>query len=404
MPRMRTAWSRLRSKFARGGHENGASTIPADWEQRRVVAERFFVPWIDSVFPLAGRTVLEYGCGNGCVAAAFAPRVGRHIGVDIDEGAINAGRAFLREVGTSAELRAAPLDRIFDDVRQMSGIDVFLCYAVLEHMNIDERLELLQLARSVVRPDGIIVVVETPNRLLPWDHHTAQLPFMNQLPEELALRYYPRSSRNEFVSALDAAAEQGPAALRESFTRWGRGMSYHEFELVFEDLARQTLACSWEPILQPERDVHREELALQRVLDEARPDLPPSFSRYWLDIILCPTPLADGRRFMRPWPLHTRGASGVAYDRTETLAFQDNASTLTIDLPQASARLAISVSAAQGTHAMLQDPSTGQRVTKPAAVSDRGSNWIEFEMADAAERYEFTLSAPGTVSFVGYEA
>jgi 2-polyprenyl-3-methyl-5-hydroxy-6-metoxy-1,4-benzoquinol methylase len=404
MPPVRTRLSRLRSKFTQGARESRASTIPPDWERRRRVAERYFIPWIDSVFPLAGGTVLEYGCGNGSVAAAFAPRAGRHIGVDIDEAAITEGRGFLDEVGVSAELRAAPLDRIFDDVRQLSEVDVFLCYAVLEHMSIDERLELLQLARSVVEPDGIIVVVETPNRLLPWDYHTAQLPFMNQLPEELALRYYSRSPRDEFVSSLDAAAERGAAELRESFTRWGRGMSYHEFELVFDDLARHTLACSWEPTLQPEREVYREELALQRVLDAARPDLPASFSRYWLDIVLSARPLPEARRAMRPWPLHTQGAVGVAYDAGETLQFQDGASKLPIDLPRASARLAVSVSAAAGTQVTIRDPGNGQQVTNAASVSESGSNWLEFELVQPAERYELTLGGPGAVSFVGYEA
>jgi hypothetical protein len=45
------------------------------------VAETYFVPWVEEVMPLKGRTVLEYGCGNGSVTAAFEPRSARYIGL-----------------------------------------------------------------------------------------------------------------------------------------------------------------------------------------------------------------------------------------------------------------------------------------------------------------------------------
>ena len=57
----------------------------------------------------------------------------------------------------------------------------------------------LRLAREVVKPDGAIVVCETPNRLIYFDHHTAQMPFFHLLPDELALDYYPRSRRPDFL-------------------------------------------------------------------------------------------------------------------------------------------------------------------------------------------------------------
>jgi 2-polyprenyl-3-methyl-5-hydroxy-6-metoxy-1,4-benzoquinol methylase len=168
--------------------------------------------------PLEGRTVLEYGCGNGAVAAAFAPHVGRHMGLDIDEAAVRQGRELLGQHGVDASLRAVPLGEIMGEVAAMRGeIDLFLCYAVLEHMTVEERLELLDLAQQVIRPDGASAVIETPNRLLPWDHHTSHCRFSASSPDELA--------------------------------------------------------------------DHRNQLALQAVLDEIDPDLPPSFSRYWLDLV-----------------------------------------------------------------------------------------------------------------------
>ncbi len=137
---------------------------------------------------------------------------------------------------TNVELLAVPEGEILDRVAAYQGtIDVFLFYAVLEHMTLEERLAALRLARLTVRPEGHIVVCETPNRLTPLDHHTGQIPFLHMLPGALAAQYYGRSGREDFVEAVDRAAADGPAALRDALVRWGYGMSYHEFELAFDD-------------------------------------------------------------------------------------------------------------------------------------------------------------------------
>ena len=191
---------RLRSAL-RGNRAPERPEFPSawdDWHRRRGVAERHFVPWLEQVQPLRSGCVLEYGSGYGSVTAAFAPLAGRYIGLDIDAAAVATARRILAEGGLEPELVAAPPDRILDETAGFRGeVDVFLCYAVLEHMSVDERLALLETARAVVRPGGLIVVIETPNRLTPWDYHTSQLPFLNQLPEDLALRYRrARRARN----------------------------------------------------------------------------------------------------------------------------------------------------------------------------------------------------------------
>jgi len=116
-----------------------------------------------------GRTVLEYGCGQGAIACAVAPRAARHIGVDIAAGEVAMAREHIARRGlANVELSAVPEGEVLDRVAAYRGaIDVFLLYAVLEHMTLDERLAVLRLARQTVRPDGYIVVCETPNRLTP---------------------------------------------------------------------------------------------------------------------------------------------------------------------------------------------------------------------------------------------
>ena len=385
----------------RGSEAPLRSEAPPDWERRRRVAERYFVPWVEEVMPLSGRTVLEYGSGNGAVTAAFAPRSARYIGIDIDPDQIGAARRLLAARQTDATLLAAPPAQILAETAAFRReVDVFLCYAVLEHMTVDERLSLLELAREVVRDDGIIVVVETPNRLTPWDYHTSQLPFLNQLPEDLALRYFHRSERTEFVEALEAAGDN--AKLRETFARWGRGMSYHEFELVFGDLSRHVVASSWEPTLLQERSIYREELALQRVLDQVRPDLPPPFSRYWLDLILVARPLPQPRRFLRPWALRTTGSISATYDASEVVHLQANDAVLAVDLPNSSDRLVVGIHT-EGTPGRISVRQATTGTERQAVTRGPGPEFADLRFPGAVHRYEIVLNESGWINFVGYD-
>jgi SAM-dependent methyltransferase len=374
-----------------------------DWHRRKRAALRCFVPWVEEVLPLEGRTVLEYGCGNGAVSAAFAPRAERYIGIDIDSDQVGAARRILAEGGLDPTFVAAPPDRILKETAAFRGeVDVFLCYAVLEHMSVDERLALLRLAREVVRPDGIIVVIETPNRLTPWDYHTSQLPFLYQLPDELALSYAHRSARKDFTEALDQAAARGPEALRDAFFRWGRGMSFHELELVFDDLPACVLASSWDPMLLPEREVYREELALDRILAAARPDMPPAFSRYWLDFILAPTPRPARPAFLRPWQLRTTGSTGVAYTAHEVISMTDQASLLAIDLPSPASRIVVGPEGASEDElrVRLRRPDTGEEIETPVQRTGSWASYAEITLAAPAKDLELRLSGAGTVGYV----
>ena len=210
---------------------------PNSWEQRRRRAAEYLIPWIEQTLPLAGKTVLEYGCGNAAVSCAFAERAQTVIGVDIDAGWIELGNEEIRQRRLdNVELELHPAETIREAVAERRGqIDVFLLYAVLEHLTLQERLAVLRLARDVVASDGAIVVCETPNRLTYFDHHTAQMPFFHLLPDELALDYYPWSEREDFKAGIAAAAEEGRDAALEAIVRWGRGVSFHDFEVVLGD-------------------------------------------------------------------------------------------------------------------------------------------------------------------------
>lgn len=365
----------------------------ADWHRRRRVASDVFVPWVDAAVGLGGRTVLEYGCGAGPVSAAFMERAGRYVGLDIDAADVGRGRALLAEGGLHPELRSAPSGDILDALRGYAGeVDVLLLYAVLEHLSVDERLALLAFVPEVVRPDGALVIIETPNRLTPWDYHTTQLPFLYQLPDELARAYAQRSQRPDFLAALGEA--QGPEAAREMFVRWGRGVSFHELELSFGDLGERVVASGWDAALLGERHVYREELALQRVLDRDRPDVSPAFSRYWLDLILR---MQDGPPVpqLRPWPLQTTGAPGVAFHASEVLSVAAGA-VADLRVP-ATRRVLVG---AQG--APVELAANGVRARATDAAPDE-TIWCDLRLDAPVEHVTARLDAAGTITCVLYE-
>ncbi len=69
---------------------------------------------------------------------------------------------------------------------EQGGVDAVIFPAVLEHMTQAERRASLRPAREVLRPGVVVALFETPNRLLPWDHHTTTTPFFHLLPDDLA--------------------------------------------------------------------------------------------------------------------------------------------------------------------------------------------------------------------------
>lgn len=386
----------------------GAGEDPNSWEHRRSRAAEYLVPWIESTVPLAGRTVLEYGCGNAAVSCAVAERAGRVVGVDIDPKWIEYGEAEVRRRGLeNVELEHHPVETILEAVAQHRGhVDVFLLYAVLEHLTVAERLAVLRLAREVVRSDGVIVVCETPNRLVYTDHHTAQIPFFHLLPDELALQYRDRSARQDLNAAVSQAhSAGGETAALEAIVRWGRGVSFHEFELVFGSLSEHVLASNYDAALLAERPVEPDEVLLARYLDSWRPDLAPVFSRRWLDLILAPQPVKKRPPQLRPWTVETVESQGVGFTRGENLRLPGPEATLWVTLPHPSSGLTlVAVPAGPGPFTLDLSPEGSGEPLVGAFTTESGRIWaVSYSLGAPAARLAVRASATCHIVFIGYE-
>ena len=188
---------------------------------------RRIIPWLDNASTLRNKRVLEIGCGTGCSTIAMAEQGARITGIDIDEGALVVAKDRSRVYGVSVDFKLLNAHDI-SSAFKTDQFDMIIFYASLEHMTIAERLSSLKMAWGMLSPDGLLVVVETPNRLWYFDSHTSFLPFFHWLPNELAFEYSRFSSRENFNNLYIKYDETS----KNHFLRRGRGFSFHEFDIA----------------------------------------------------------------------------------------------------------------------------------------------------------------------------
>ena len=142
----------------------------ADWREESLVASwRHF-----SDDELAGKDVLDFGCGGGHLAFLFASKglASSIIGVDIDIEALNRARASLAEQPQYADT----LSFIEGGIEQLSladeSIDLITAFDCLEHVMEPEAI-LRDWAR-VLRPGGRILIEWFPFQG-PWGPHMEAL-------------------------------------------------------------------------------------------------------------------------------------------------------------------------------------------------------------------------------------
>lgn len=138
--------------------------------------------------------VLDLGCGGGASSVVLARLGFRVVGVEPSEVLVRIGAQLVRERAVSDRVtllvgagEALPI--------RPGSIDVVMLCAVIEHVPPARRSQVLQEAWRALRPDGLLLIHDTPNALWPFDGHTTGLWFVTWLPSRLAFAYARRWSR-----------------------------------------------------------------------------------------------------------------------------------------------------------------------------------------------------------------
>lgn len=300
--------------------EAGQAEIHREIADKYNQCVRYIFPWLYTTGDdFRDKVVMEIGCGTGSKAAAFAQICQTVYGCDYSGPHVEAARLRTQAMGLqNVHLFHLPDGEFLEQMEQtVKRVDIVLLYAVLEHLTLEERLSTLRRAWGLLREGGLMLIAETPNRLLPWDYHTSRLPFFNMLPDDLALLYADKSPRPYFAEALRQSADP-----HESLARQGRGVSYHEFELALGDLdflGRSIVADSYDVNILNFETISPDELILKDFIRREKLVIPPAFTRYWLKLILQKQPAGEGQPLAVPLTPTLLDSAGLAYDGEYTI-------------------------------------------------------------------------------------
>jgi 2-polyprenyl-3-methyl-5-hydroxy-6-metoxy-1,4-benzoquinol methylase len=178
---------------------------------------REHVRFLDYMFAqmgsLAGKRVLEIGCGSGTLSTYLAMRGADVVGIDVSEGMLALGRrrAAANDVSSKVSFRASPIETLDmpDD-----HFDVVVANQVLHHLELAAAMP--NIAR-MLRPDGVALFAE-PVLLLP--------NFFRRLRySRLVLRRFPSRADTPDERSVD---KDDLALIRRAFT----GSEVRTFQLT----------------------------------------------------------------------------------------------------------------------------------------------------------------------------
>lgn len=106
--------------------------------------------YINQRAPLAGRSVLDVGCGGGILSEAMASLGARVTGIDMGEAALGVARLHLGESGLQVEYRQATAEQFA--AAHPDRFDVVTCLELLEH--VPDPASVISACKALVRPGG----------------------------------------------------------------------------------------------------------------------------------------------------------------------------------------------------------------------------------------------------------
>jgi 2-polyprenyl-6-hydroxyphenyl methylase/3-demethylubiquinone-9 3-methyltransferase len=107
--------------------------------------------WIrQAVGSLAGKRILDVGCGGGILAESMAAEGAEVTGIDLAEKSLKVARLHGLESGIKVEYRAVPVESLAEE--QPSRYDVVTCMEMLEH--VPDPASVVRACATLVQPGG----------------------------------------------------------------------------------------------------------------------------------------------------------------------------------------------------------------------------------------------------------
>ena len=106
--------------------------------------------WIEGRARLAGKNVLDVGCGGGILSESMARRGARVTGIDLSEKALRVAELHLHESRLTIDYQHASVEALAE--RQAGAFDVVTCMELLEH--VPDPAAMVAACARLVRPGG----------------------------------------------------------------------------------------------------------------------------------------------------------------------------------------------------------------------------------------------------------
>jgi 2-polyprenyl-6-hydroxyphenyl methylase/3-demethylubiquinone-9 3-methyltransferase len=106
--------------------------------------------WIDQAICLAGKDILDVGCGGGLLSEGMAVRGANVTGIDLSEKPLGVAKLHLLESGQKVDYRKISVEQLADEMP--AAFDAVTCLEMLEH--VPNPSSVIASCARLVRPGG----------------------------------------------------------------------------------------------------------------------------------------------------------------------------------------------------------------------------------------------------------
>jgi len=176
--------------------------------------------WINARAPLAGKKVIDIGCGGGILTESMARRGASVTGIDLSEKALQV--ADLHSLESGVQVRYELISAEAMAAREAGQYDIVTCMEMLEH--VPDPAAIVQACASLVKPGGH-VFFSTLNR-------NPKSYLFAIIGAEYLLRMLPKGTHDydKFITPAELAQFARSAGLDVNGLK---GLSYNPFSKIY---------------------------------------------------------------------------------------------------------------------------------------------------------------------------
>ncbi len=176
--------------------------------------------WINALVPLAGKRVIDIGCGGGILAESIAKKGATVTGIDLSEKALKVADLHSLESGVTVRYELIAAEAIA--AREPGQYDVVTCMEMLEH--VPDPAAVVQACATLVKPGGH-VFFSTINR-------NPKAYLFAVIGAEYILRLLPRGTHDyaKFIKPAELSQFARNAGLEVTGIK---GMTYNPLTKIY---------------------------------------------------------------------------------------------------------------------------------------------------------------------------